>query len=567
MKKTILCHVSPVAFVLALLSPQLRADVALNGLFTDNMVLQSGQPVPVWGTADAGETVTVTFAGQKKTADPRNGRWQVALDPLPASNDGQTLTITGHNTITLQNVVVGEVWLASGQSNMGFPLNAASNAATEIPQATDPLLRFYSVAHMCSADVQTNVKGKWETSTPDGAKNFSAVAYFFGKALRAKLNEPVGLINSSWGGTPAQAWTSMDALRQDPPFPKFIDQWNKALTDHQNVLAHPELETAYQDTLKKWQAEVAPSFNDAMKAWNAAVAANGAAAAGPKPTPSQPEPKNPDPTGMPNPSARPSVPGVIFNGMIAPLIPFSVKGVIWYQGEANGGQGFEYRTLFPRMITDWRTRWAQASFPFLYVQLPGWSANDKRPPDQHGWPWLREAQLMTLSLPETGMVVAADIGDPNNVHPKDKIDVGNRLALLARKIAYKENIQAFGPLYDRFTVEGDKVKIHFKESGAGLVIGQSPWRPPGIAPWPTDKLLGFVIAGADKHWVDAQAQIVGPDTIEVSSTQVSNPVAVRYGWANSPDVNLYNKDGLPASPFRTDDWTIAQLDQPSAKTE
>jgi sialate O-acetylesterase len=550
--------------LLSLLALPARA-VEVNSLFTDNMVLQRGQPVPVWGTADAGESVTVEFAGQKKTAAPQDGKWMVKLDPLTASSDAQKLTITGHNTITLQNVLVGEVWLASGQSNMGFPLAAAANAATEIPAAGDPLLRLFTVTHATSDTPQTTVKGKWDASTPDTAKNFSAVAYFFGKALRAKLGVPVGLINSTWGGTSVQCWFSIDALRQDPPVQKYVDQWDKAVAAHANVLAHPELLTAYQDDLKSWNEQVKPAYDEAVKAWTAAKAANPSDPT-PKPKPERPEPSNPDPMAIPSPSSRPSTPSVIYNGMIAPLIPFAVKGAIWYQGENNGSQGLEYRTTFPRLINDWRARWAQTDFPFLFVQLPGNGASDHRPADQHDWPWLREAQFMTLSLPETGMATTIDVGDPNNVHPKDKVDVGNRLALLARKIAYKETVQAFGPLYDSFSVTGNKITIKFKEVGSGLTIGTSPWRPDGVAPWPTDHLVGFVIAGADKKWVVADAQIVG-DTVEVTSAQVPQPVAVRYGWANSPDVNLYNKEGLPAAPFRTDDWPKGQPDGPTAKTE
>lgn len=547
----------------AVLPSPLSADVKVNSLFSDNMVLQQGQPIAIWGQADPDETVSVEFAGQKKTTQAQEGRWQVKLDPLAVSAQPQTLTIQGHNLIKMENVLVGEVWLASGQSNMGFPLSAAHNAATEVPQANDPLLRLFTVKKSCAAELQTDLDGKWQPCTPDAAKDFSAVAYFFGKELRTKLNCPVALINSSWGGTPAQTWMSMDALRQDPPFANYVAVWDKAVQAHQNVLAHPEMMTAYQADLQQWHAEVEPGYKAAMTAYNAALAMGNA---GPKPKPSRPEPNNPDLLGMPSPSYRPATPSVIFNAMIAPLIPYGIKGVIWYQGEANGGNGLEYRTLFPRLITDWRTRFQEGDFPFLYVQLAGWE-HDKQPPEQHDWPWLREAQLMTLSLPQTGMAVIADIGNPKNVHPTDKVDVGYRLSLLARKVAYHENIQAFGPLYDKCTVNGNKVEITFKERGTGLIIGSAPWRPDGSLPLPTDHLVGFVIAGADKHWVEADAKIVGQDTVEVSSDQVANPVAVRYGWDNSPQANLYNREGLAASPFRTDDWPKEKPVTEAVKTE
>jgi sialate O-acetylesterase len=243
---------------------------------------------------------------------------------------------------------------------------------------------------------------------------------------------------------------------------------------------------------------------------------------------------------------------VAFNAMIAPLIPYALRGAIWYQGEENGGAGFEYRDLLPRLIEDWRGHWGD-DFPFLYVQLPCFGP-DAKPVATNGWPWLREAQFMTLRVPQTGMAITLDVGDPANVHPKDKIDVGQRLALLARKIVYGEKIQASGPLYKDFTVSGNQIKVRFTEIGAGLTPGQAPWRPPGVDPLPLDKLIGFFVAGEDQQWFPADATIAG-DTVTVSSPQVEKPVAVRYGWANSPRCNLYNRDGLPASPFRTDDWS------------
>jgi sialate O-acetylesterase len=273
----------------------------------------------------------------------------------------------------------------------------------------------------------------------------------------------------------------------------------------------------------------------------------------------RPEASNPDPMGMPSPSRRPSTPTVNFNGMIAPLIPYAIRGVIWYQGENNAGRGLEYRELFPRLIEDWRNVWQKAGyeagkdFPFLFVQLPS-NGQDASPIAAQGWPWLREAQLLTLKVPRTGMAITLDVGDPNNVHPGDKIDVGQRLALLARKTVYGEEIVASGPLYQDFKVEADgSVRVRFTETGSGLTIGQAPWYAAGVAPFPKDKLIGFFIAGEDKKWVEAHARVDG-NSVVVSSAQVPKPAAVRYGWANSPRCNLYNKEGLPASPFRTDTW-------------
>jgi sialate O-acetylesterase len=247
-------------------------------------------------------------------------------------------------------------------------------------------------------------------------------------------------------------------------------------------------------------------------------------------------------------------------------MPYAIRGVIWYQGEANGGAGLEYRTLFPRLIQDWRAHWGQGDFPFFYVQLPGWDFDKKNPPPQQDWPWLREAQLFTLAEPNTGMAVGIDVGDPGNVHPGDKLDIGLRLARLARKKVYGEELVANGPLYKDFVVEGSMIRMRFTETGSGLVPGQAPWLAKGVEAFPTDRLIGFSVAGSDHQWMDAEAKIDGTSVV-VSSPSVVQPVAVRYGWANSPRCNLYNKEGLPASPFRTDDWTKAQPLKEAVKTE
>lgn len=543
------------AIGLLALSP-VRADVRLPGIFGDHMVLQQDINIPVWGWATPGEAVTVSL-GEKRaqtTADP-TGAWRVSLAPSPPRSAPLELVVAGRNTLVLRDVLVGEVWLASGQSNMGYPVASADHASTEIPRADDPHLRLFTVIRKTSVERQPDLQGRWEVCAPTTVKNFSAVAYFFGRELRVKLGRPVGLINSSWGGTSAQTWLSIDALRLDPPFTRHVKQWDEALATHRRVIADPQIASGYLADLKRWQTDVAPGFNAATKAFNAPQAPG--QAPGAKPVPSRPEPTNPDPMGMPSPAARPSTPSVIFNAMIAPLTPFALRGIIWYQGEANGGAGLEYRTLFPRLIADWRAQWGQGDFPFLFVQLPGWDQN-QLPADQHDWPFLREAQLTTLTQPRTGMAVAIDLGDPANVHPKGKIDVALRLALAARRVAYGESLVASGPLYRSFVIENGAVRVRFTELGGGLVIGRSPWRPEGVAPLSTSRLLGFALAGADRKWIEAEATVSG-DTVLVSSPLVPAPVAVRYAWANSPLCNLYNREGLPASPFRTDDWPKATL--------
>jgi len=520
-------------------------------LFTDGMVLQRDATIPIWGTATPGEEVTVEFSGQKKSAKAdQKGNWVVKLDPVHASVSPLEMTISAGGTQSkATNILVGDVFLAGGQSNMGSPLFAAHNATEVLPQATDDNLRFFNVTKKTAAEPQTDVEGKWQSSDPTNAKGFSAVAYFFAREIRTKENIPVGVVSAPWGGTPIETWMTLDSIKTAPALTNVLAKWDKALEDYAKVKAEPKLESDYLADLENWNKEVKASFDAAMKAWNDDKAAG--KQVGEKPKPERPEPSNPDPMGPPSPSRRPSTPSVSYNAMIAPLSPLSMKGVIWYQGEANASRGLEYRTLFPRLIDGWRKQWG-VDFPFLFVQLP-MNGKDPVPVAKDGEPYLREAQFLTLKEPKTAMAITIDVGDPNNVHPADKLDVGKRLALLARRDIYGEKIDASGPLYQGFKVEGDKVRVTFKEAAGGLKPGQAPWCAKGVEPLPSDKLIGFVIAGADKNWVEADAVIQGNDVI-VSSKTVINPVAVRYGWAHSPRCNLYNSADLPASPFRTDDW-------------
>lgn len=545
--------------VLSLPVATLHAEVRPNVLFSDHAVLQRETPVPVWGLADAGEKVTVAFAGQTKTATAgAQGNWSVKLDALAASSEPRELSIRGkESSVKISDVLVGDVWVAGGQSNMGVPLNSAHNAAEALPKAGDPQLRFFRVKTKTAAEPQRDCVGIWEASTPDSAKNFSAVAYFFAREIRADQKVPVAVLQAPWGGTDIETWISLDGLQQNPPLQKTLVRWDKAAADYKKVKADPGLVTAYEKDLKQWQAEVGPAYGSVMKQYNQDKDAG--KEVGPKPQPARPEPTSPDPMGTPSPSRRPSTPTVNFNGMIAPLTSYAIRGFIWYQGENNGSRGLEYRELSPRLIEDWRNQWkngggvSKPELPFLFVQLPC-NGPDKTPVAEQGWPWLREAQLLTLKVPGTGMAVTIDIGNPGNVHPADKIDVGQRLALSARKMVYGENVVACGPLYQGFKIEPDgKVRVRFTGTGSGLTPGEQPWCAPGVKPFPKDKLIGFFLAGEDRKWVEANASIEG-DGVIVSSPEVPHPAALRYGWANSPRCNLYNKEGLPASPFRTDDW-------------
>ena len=533
--------------LIALMPALAGAAVSLPKMFADHMVLQRGVAVPVWGTAAPGEEVTVEFASQKKTTvAAANGYWSVKLDPLKASAAPLELKV---GPLVIRDVLIGEVWLASGQSNMAFPLSSAHNAAEVLSHAEDEQLRFFTVAKKTAAEPQAGLGGKWELTAPDVAKGFSAVAYFFAREIRRTQQCPVGVIHSSWGGTPIKTWISLAGFERDPPLAKPLRQWERAVEQYRAVRADPKLAADYLAELQRWRKEVEPSYNAAMKAYNAAQT-NGNSQ-GRRPIPAWPEPANPDPMGMPSPSRRPQTPSISFNAMIAPLAPYAIRGALWYQGEADGSAGLEYRALLPRLIQDWRHLWG-VNFPFLFVQLPA-NGSDSSQVAESGWPWLREAQFLTLETPLTSMAITIDVGDPNNVHPAGKLDVGQRLALLARRDVYREKIAASGPLYRDFKVEGNKVRVRFREVGGGLTPGQAPWRASSVEALPTDRLIGFFIAGKDRKWSEAEAKIEG-DNVIVSSAAVEEPLAVRYGWANSPRCNLYNREGLPASPFRTDDW-------------
>jgi sialate O-acetylesterase len=532
----------------------LHAELRVPAQFSDHMILQRGIAVPVWGLGASGETITVDFAGQTKTATvAADGKWMLKMDPLEASSEAREFLVKSpSSTLKFTDVLVGDVWLASGQSNMDSPLSSGS-AAQALPTANDPLLRFFKVTKTVAAEPAFEPKGQWQLTTPENARGFSAVAYFFAQEIRRTQNVPVGVFNAAWGGTPIQTWMSLESIRREPAIAKTLTDWETALAQHLSVQDKGHLMTQYLADMRDWEATVMPAWKAAQKAHN--VEMDAARAAGlplkPGPKPERPEPTVPDPIAMPAPSKRPSTPTISYNGMIAPLAPYGLKGVIWYQGEADASRGPQYRVWFPRLIEGWRAAWGQGDFPFLYVQLPG-NGSDPAPVAPVGIPFLREAQTLALKLPQTGMAVTIDIGDPKDVHPDNKSFTGARLALVGRRVAYGENILASGPHYNGCTIEEGTVKLRFLETGSGLTIGQAPWVAAGNTAVPTDKLAGFFIAGADQKWVGAEAVIEG-DTVKVSSPQVPVPVAVRYAWANSPRGNLYNKEGLPAGPFRTDE--------------
>lgn len=510
------------------------ADVKLPALIGDNMVLQQHAKVPIWGTADPGEPVTVTLrsvpqvaatsgkpvtvtssAQWVNTTANNDGRWMVSLDSLDAGGPFE-MTIAGrNNTLTLRNVLVGEVWVCSGQSNMQWPVKASADAEREIAAADYPMIRLFSVKQIVAEGPLPDTEGSWGTCSSQTVGDFSAVGYFFGRESHKTLGVPVGLIHSSWGGTPAEAWTSRPALESEPEFKPILERWERLLAKYSQV------KKMYEDELAQWQP-----------------AAERAKAEG-KPKPAKPmQPPGPD---------HPHRASGLYNGMIAPLIPYAIQGVIWYQGESNADRSYQYRKLFPAMIQDWRGAWKHGDFPFLFVQLANWREIQPEPVES-AWAELREAQLMTLTLPKTAMAVAIDIGDAADIHPKNKQEVGRRLALAAQSIAYGKEVVYSGPIYASMTTEGDKLRLLFTQVADGLMAkGDEP-------------LKGFAIAGQDHKFVWADARIDG-DTVVVWSDQVPHPVAVRYAWADNPVCNLYNKAGLPASPFRTDDWPGVTVDK------
>lgn len=631
----------------------LRADVRLPALFSDHAVLQRAGDVPVWGRADAGERVTVAFAGAEETAiADDHGKWKVRLDLQDAPKGPHELIVSGNNRLVVADVLVGEVWLCSGQSNMGFPVKNSVDGAAEVAAANDSEIRFFKVARNAAREPAADMKGKWQVCSPQTVANFSAVGYFYGRELRAKVNAPVGLIDATWGGTPAEAWTPAQALESEPDFAALLKQ-------RATLLADPEPVSA--DAAKKieadWIAKVDALFVGESRPepawWDTGASSYGwrkirlpgsidnqlrpgmdgsfwlrktvevpASAAGEAATlhlgviddydftwvngklVGRMTRDNPDayrtPRAYPLPAGtlraganvilvrvvdwqflatvsgslrletasgwkarlegqwlgrietdlgtRPLVasgwmhhcPGALYDGMIAPLTPYALRGVIWYQGENNADMAVQYRRLFPTLIASWRERWGRGDLPFYYVQLANYMARLPEPAES-SWAELREAQLITLQQPRTGMAVAIDIGEENDIHPRNKQEVARRLSLIALANDYGFPTPGFsGPRYRGMQREGPRLRLTFDGIGGGLVNRRHPEPPEG-----------FSIAGEDGIFVWARAEIEGADVI-VSSDSVPEPIAVRYGWADNPAVSLYNAEGLPAGPFRTD---------------
>jgi sialate O-acetylesterase len=500
------------------------------------MVLQRNMKVPVWGRANPSEKVTVSFAGQKKeTVCDKNGRWRIDLEPLKAnSNATQMVISSGSDKKVIKNILVGEVWLGSGQSNMDYKLNwlksprnpkkpypAGDYIKKELSSASDPLFRHITVNHQVSAyKPAEDFNGKWIDSKPGNNEDFSGTGYFFGRELRRKLKVPVGFIKCAWGATGIQPWTPASGYQQDKELAYFFKR-------------------NYHDILKKvpeWdQAKVDAAFDEAMKKW----LANGK--------------KGRKPFKRPRWDKSAQLPSTLFKGMVSAVIPYAVKGVIWYQGESNRGmKSAFYGKLFEALIKAWRQEWGQGEFPFIYAQLAAYYKPGDKSRNAIGWIGICEAQRRALKLPNTGMAVQIDIGDASNIHPKNKIDLAKRLSLWAYSLAYGIKLPAVsGPLYKSSEIKGNKVIITFDHAGSGLMTGHKKNMDTTVRT--NEKLKFFELCDKAGKWHQAEAKITGKATIEVSATEVKEPVAARYGWASNPiGANLYNKEGLPSSLFTTE---------------
>jgi sialate O-acetylesterase len=493
-----------------------RGEVALPSILGDHMVLQRGVAAPIWGWANPEESVTVTIDDQEhQTKADAKGNWSVRLQPLEVGAP-RAMTIQGQNNkITLRDVLVGEVWVCSGQSNMQWPVATSWNADLTIAAADHPQIRLITVETPGIQQPLEDFQGKWEVCRPETVGDFSAVGYLFGLQLHDLLEVPIGLIDNAWGGSSCEAWVQRDRLQDADLYGPLMKRWEETESDPEKSSFYAEFEAAWM----KWQDE----FIAAKKAGQ----------------PLPPAPRRPN-----NPMIQQHRPANLFMGRVEPVMPFAIRGVIWYQGESNASRAFQYRELFPLMIRNWRDAWEQGSFPFYWVQLADYRAEKPEPGDSD-WAELREAQTIAVEkLPSTGQAVIIDLGEGNDIHPRNKLEVGKRLARLALAKDYGMTIVDDSPRYASMQIQDGKVELTFADVGGGLRTVDE------------NQVRGFALAGEDRVWHWAQAKIVDTDKsrVLVWSEEVPRPLAVRYAWADNPVCNLYSAEGLPVTPFRTDDW-------------
>jgi sialate O-acetylesterase len=497
-----------ISVIIFSLSFQLYPKVKLASIISDNSILQRNKIINIWGKADNGEKVTVSLGSQTKVVFAgADNHWLAKLDPMTEGGPYE-LKI---NEIILKNILIGEVWFCSGQSNMGLSVKNAANGSEEISNADYPKIRLFVVKNSVMDTEQFFCKGNWVECSPNTIGNFSAAAYYFGRELYQELNIPIGLIQSCVGGTAAECWMDKKVLESDELFKPILSNWEEKLKNYPFKLV--EFNENYKSLIEKWQADSIIALNNGRM---------------PPRKPSAPD----------GPGSR-NTPSGLYNGMIAPLIPYSIQGVIWYQGEANVKRPYQYRKLFPALINSWREKWGIGDFPFYYVQLP--NLNREPEPSKSGWAQLRESQLMSLNVPNTGMITTIDIGESVNLHPKNKQEVGRRLALIALAKLYEKKNYCSGPIFKSMKIDGSLVRLSFDNIADGLIVKGS------------DILTGFKIASGDKNFLSAEAKIEGNEIL-VWNKKINSPIAVRYAWADDPQCNLFNSAFLPASPFRTDDW-------------
>ena len=648
-----------VAVILAFFATA-AADPRLPAIIGDRMVLQQKRNVPIWGWADPGEEITVRFGSQVLTTRAgQRGTWKVFLSELKPGGPSE-MVIQGESAIVLKDILVGEVWVCSGQSNMEFPLGSTRTADFEVPKAKYAQMRLFTVPRASSLEPREDAEARWEVCTPDAAKDFSAVGYFFGRRVHEVLDIPVGLIESSWGGTQAEEWTDLEDLKKVSDFEPILQRWEQTPPEIKKLFQEPrqfelwfdkmqllaerrepgkparmladfdnqKLQTSYggfwddelveppgaytikvqgpgydnsagaavirgkvevnhwpmfrieldsegrpvdlskfqglsfysrgdglfrvhflQPSITDWD-NYSTATLDTTPEWSSTeILFRDLKQAGwGKRMPFTPQ----ELTGLvieirPAHSAVTRPPAGLFNGMIMPIVPYAIQGAIWYQGEGNAGRAYQYRKLLPTLIQSWRKHWNQGDFPFLIVQLPNFRQR-KSQPSESDWAELREAQQMSLVLPQTGLAVSIDVGEVDDVHPRNKTEIGNRLAAWALGTTYGKNSVYSGPLFESVTFHGDTATATFNHTGGGLVVRNG------------DQLEGFALAGSDREFHWAQARIVG-NTVEVRSNKISKPIALRYAWADNPKCNLYNEEGFPAAPFRTDQWPGLTVDK------
>ena len=496
------------AFLMGLGCSALRAEVSVPNVFSDHMVLQRNQENPVWGKADPGEKVVVSIAGQVHEAKAgKDGSWRVRLKPLTVADGPCKLVVKGKNTLVFEDVLVGEVWMCSGQSNMGWAINNINDSDMEIATADYPHLRLLQVPHVGTQEPQFNIDATWKVCTPESVDGFTAPGYLFGRDLQQILKVPVGLIYNAWGGSDLEAWLPIKVL-EDAGQDEYLAEWAEYLS------------TYTDETLKKNEAE--------YEKWIAA---------------GQPGKKRFKPVDDRTAQKRPAN---IYNGKLYPTIGYGIKGVIWCQGESNIGRAYEYRSLFPLLINKWRKWWEDDDLPFYWIQLA--DHNDEKPePGESFWAELREAQTMALALPHTGEAVVIDLGEARDIHYRNKQPAAARLLRIALANDYGYDIATGSPRFESMTVENGKAILTFNHVATQLYAFDVP------------EIKGFAIAGKDKKFYWAEAKIVGRNKVEVWSDAVPDPASVRYGWADNPVVNLYDRLGLPVTPFRTDDWPTGTM--------